>query len=217
MENEVKIDLPVLKNNSVNEISKLASDTSTELPSRKRDPLDYHEENSSIPILGLDEAQAVLESVWKTDDGVITTTRKLKTAARGFSFGGNKTTTKFHYAAVNKTGHSISTKKPELCEVVGKGDFQKVISLIAIFEERQIKRGEHILLYFDTATNAMPEIFVFVFKYHFKIQEKITNNYEAFKSRENSILVCSYPTFRGLEHPKITVVIIAIFTTCSIT
>ena len=90
---------------------------------------------------------------------------------------------------------------------MGKGDFQKVISPIAIFEERQIKRGEHIVLHFDTATNSIPEIFFFVLKNHFKIQEKITNSYEAFKSREKSILVCSYPTFRGLEHPKITVVI----------
>ena len=39
------------------------------------------------------------------------------------------------------------------------------------------------------------------------MEYKITNNYKAFKSREKSILVCSYPTFRGLEHPKITVVL----------
>ena len=208
IENEVKTDIPMPKSKPLNELSKLASDTSTELPSRKRDPLDYHEESSSIPTLGLDEAQAVSESVWETGDGVITATRNfLKTAARGFSFGGNKTTTKFHYAAVDKPGHNISTKKPELCEVAGKDDFQKVISLIAIFEERQIKRGEHIVLHFDTATNAIPEIFFFVFKHHFQIQEKITNSYEVFKSQEKSILVCSYPTFRGLEHPKITVVI----------
>ena len=169
----------------------------------------YHQEKEiPIPTLGLDEALAVSESVWETGDGVNTTTINfLKTAARGFSFGGNKTATNFHYAAVDKTGHSISTKKPELCEAVGKVDFQKVISLIAIFEEQQIKKGEYIVLHFDTATNAIPEIFFLVFKNHFKIQEKITNNYEAFKSREKSILVCSYSTFRGLEHPKITVVI----------
>ena len=108
---------------------------------------------------------------------------------------------------MDKPGQNISTKKPELCEVAGKDKFQKVVSLIAIFEERQIKRGEHIVLHFDTATNAIPEILFFVFKHHFKIQEKITNSYEVLKSQEKSILVCSYPTFRGLEHPKITVVI----------
>ena len=169
----------------------------------------YHQEKEiPIPTLGLDEALAVSESVWETGDGVNTTTINfLKTAARGFSFEGNKTATNFHYAAVDKTGHSISTKKPELCEAVGKGDFQKVISLIAIFEEQQIKKGEYIVLHFDTATNAIPEILFLVFKNHFKIQEKIKNNYEAFKSREKSILVCSYSTFRGLEHPKITVVV----------
>ena len=209
-ENEVKVDVPMHRNKSVNELSKLDSDITRELPSRKGDPLEYHEESSSIPALGLDEAQAISESVLETGDGAITATRNfLRTAARGLSFGGNKTTTKFNYAAVDKTGHNISTKKPELCEVVGKDGFQKVISLIAIFEERQIKRGEHIVLHFDTATNAIPvpDTFFFLFKHHFKIQDKITNNYKAFKSPEKSILVCSYPTFRGLEHPKITVVI----------
>ena len=109
IENEAKTDIPMPKSKHANELSKLASDTSRELPSRKRDPLDYHEESSSIPTLGLDEAQAVSESVWETGDGVTTTTRNfLKTAARGFSFRGNKTTSKFHYAAVDKTGHNIS-------------------------------------------------------------------------------------------------------------
>ena len=81
------------------------------------------------------------------------------------------------------------------------------MSLIAIFEERQIKKGENVVLHFDTATNVIPEIFLFALARHFKMQEKITNNYEAFKSQEKSILVCSYPEFRGLEHPKITVVL----------
>ena len=109
IENEAKTDIPMPKSKHANELSKLASDTSREPPSRKRDPLDYHEESSRIPLLGLDEAQAVSESVWETGDGVTTTTRNfLKTAARGFSFRGNKTTSKFHYAAVDKTGHNIS-------------------------------------------------------------------------------------------------------------
>ena len=63
------------------------------------------------------------------------------------------------------------------------------------------------MLHFDTATNAIPEIFLFAFENHFKMQHKIANNYEAFKYQYKSILVCSYPTFRGMEHPKITVVL----------
>ena len=144
----------------------------------------------------------------KIDDGFFTRRRNfLKTAAQFLGSGGRKTATEFLYATVDKTGHKIRPKKPALCEVGGKSSFQKVISLIAIFEERQIRRGEHIVLHFDTAANAIPTSFSFVFAYHFGIQEIVTNKYEAFKSREKSILVCSYLAYRGLEHPKITVVI----------
>ena len=45
------------------------------------------------------------------------------------------------------------------------------------------------------------------FARHFQIQEKVTTKYEEFKAQKKSILVCSYPNFRGLEHPKVTVVI----------
>ena len=93
----------------------------------------------------------------KIDDGFFTRRRNfLKTAAQFLGSGGRKTATEFLYATVDKTGHKISTKKPALCEVGGKSSFQKVISLIAIFEERQIRRGEHIVLHFDTAANAIP-------------------------------------------------------------
>ena len=204
-ESGVKMDIPMSRNNTVNELSKPGSDIYTELPSRKKESHEEnHEESSNIVKLGLDEAQAVAESVLRKDDGVVKTF--LNAVAGFFTFGGNKTTTKFLYAALDKTGHKISTKKPALWEVEGKSGFQKIISLIAIFEERQIKRGEHVVLHFDTATNAIPEIFLFAFA-HLKMQDEITNNYKAFKSRERSILVCSYLTFRGLEHPKITVVL----------
>ena len=145
----------------------------------------------------------------KKDDGVFT--NFLNAGARVFvcdrSVEENKTITSFLYEKVDKTGHKINTKKPVLWKVGDKSDFEKVVSLVAIFEERQLKRGEHVVLHFDIATNAIPDTFHFVFKHHFKIEEKITNNYKAFKSREKSILICSYPSFRGLEHPKITVVI----------
>ena len=204
-ENGVKMGEPIPRKN---ELSKPSSGISTELPSRKINILEYHNESSSIPKLGLDEAQAVSESVLETGDGVVTATKYLvRAVARSFSFGGKKTTTTFHYAAMDKIGHKISTKKPALCEVVAKSSFQKLICLIAIFEERKIKTGEHVVLHFDTTTNAIPDIFHFAFAHHFDIQDKVTNNYKAFRSREKSILVCSYSKFRGLEHTKITVVL----------
>ena len=201
-ESEVKMDVPISRNNVVNELSKPNPDINTKLASAKKKIIEEnHEEGSSILKLGLDEAQAVSKSV----DGLVT--KCLDATAGFFSFGKRKTTTNFLYASVDKTGHKITSKKPALCEVKGKSGFQRIISLIAIFQERQITKGEHVVLHFDTATNTIPEIYLFVFAYHFKMEHKITNNYKAFKSREKSILVCSYPTFRGLEHPKITVVL----------
>ena len=150
---------------------------------------DYSEENPSIPKLGLDEGQALSESMTGTSDG------------------GVKTISEFRFAAADKTGHKIRSKKPTFFELGARSDFQKVISLIAIFEEREIDRSEQVVLHFDTGSNEIPDIFSFTFAHHFKIQDKVTKKYEEFKSPEKSILVCSYPTFRGLEHPKITVVI----------
>ena len=205
-EREIKMDVPLSRNNAVSELSKPGSDIIIELPPRKKESHEEnHEESSNIPNLGLDEAQAVTESVLKKGDGVVT--NFLNTAVGYFRSSENKTTTTFHYAEMDKTGHNISTKKPVLCEVKDISSFEKVISLIAIFEVRQIKKGEHVVLHFDTATNAIPEIFLFAFSRHFKIQDKITNFYEEFKSRKKPILVCSYLTFRGLEHPNIMVVI----------
>ena len=92
-------------------------------------------------------------------------------------------------------------------ELGKKSDFEKILSLIAIFEERKIKRGEHVVLQFETGIKGIPDIFLFVFAHHFNIKEKVTNKYEEFKSPEKPILVCSYSTFRGLEQPKLTVII----------
>ena len=150
---------------------------------------DYSEENPSIPKLGLDEAQALSEAMTGTSDG------------------GVKTISEFRFAAADKTGHKIRSKKPTFFELGARSDFQKVISLIAIFEEREIDRSEQVVHHFDTGSNQIPDIFFFTFAHHFKIQDKVTKKYEEFKSPEKSILVCSHPTFRGLEHPKITVVI----------
>ena len=156
---------------------------------RFEDLHEHPEENSETFKLGLDEAQAVSGSLRKTSNG------------------GVKRITKFLFEAADETAHKISSQKPAFFELWKRSDFEKITSLIAIFEERKIKRGNHVVLHFDTGTKEIPDIFHFVFAHHFNMKEKVTNKYEDFTSTEKSILVCSYPTFRGLEHPKITVVI----------
>ena len=66
------------------------------------------------------------------------------------------------------------------------------------------------MLHFDTGTNEISDIFLFVFKHRFDIKEKVASKFKEFKSQFMSkkfILVCTYPTFRELENPKITFVI----------
>ena len=195
---------------------KPCSDSPTELPSRPRDSHEqpnetresdeaelapgsvrdnygdiekYLEEEPSIPKLGLDEAQAVTGSVKSTGDGEVTTISE------------------FTFAVVDKIGHKIRSKKPSLFELGDRSDFKKIFSLIAIFEKQQIQKSEHVILHFDTGANEIPENILFTFVHHFGIQQKVTNKYKEFKSKKKSILVCSYPTFRGLEHPNVTVII----------
>ena len=175
---------------------------------RHGDPYQYLEENPSIHKPGLDEAQAVSRSVKGISSrGVTKISKLLMSVAEVFGYGGVKTISEFGYAPAVKTGHKIRTKKPVFFELGDKSDFQKALSLLAVFEKREIERREQVVLHFDTEANKIPDIFLFPFACHFKIQEKLTTKYEEFKAQKKSILVCSYPTFRGLEHPKITVVI----------
>ena len=167
---------------------------------RHGDPCQYLEENPRIHKLGLDEAQAVSRSVTKKN-------KFLETAAGLFDFRAVKTISEFRFAPVEKTGHKIGTKKPAFFELGNRSDFQKVLSLLAIFEEREIEKSEQVVLHFDTEANEVPNVFRFLFACHFEIQEKVTTKYAEFKAQKKPILVCSYPTFRGLEHPKVTVVI----------
>ena len=44
-----------------------------------------------------------------------------------------------------------------------KSRFSKTISLIAIFEERQIKRNKHAVIHLGTGTNETPGTFLFAF------------------------------------------------------
>ena len=85
-ESEVKNDTSMRRNNTVGEWSKTGSDISTELPARERDPFEYHKQNSSIPKLGLDEAQAVTESVLMKDDRVFRYFRNFINTAARFCF-----------------------------------------------------------------------------------------------------------------------------------
>ena len=142
---------------------------------RHGDPYQYLEENPSIHKPGLDEAQAVSRSVKGISSrGVTKISKLLMSVAEVFGYGGVKTISEFGYAPAVKTGHKIRTKKPVFFELGDKSDFQKALSLLAVFEKREIERREQVVLHFDTEANKIPDIFLFLFACHFKIQEKVT-------------------------------------------
>ena len=188
-ENYESLKSVISKKETVKKLPNPRSDINAKFLPSQTDPHEYAKDKLRIPTLGLDEAQAVSRS------------------ATGASDRGIKTISEFQFAAADKTGHKIRSKKPAFFDVGGKSDFEKVLSLIAIFEHREIYKSEHVVLHFDTATNEIPNIFLFPLTHHFDIKEKLTNEYRALNATKKSVLVCSYRTFRGMEHPKVTIVI----------
>ena len=138
--------------------------------------------------MGLDEAQAIIGS------------------SRGNDTGGNSTVSKFTHAEVDDTGHKIGTGKPLLFELGDKEEFEKSLSVVAIFKKVLTTSSKHVVLHMDTKTNAIPSALRFAFDHHFSDIKK-TTNYKEFQSSNKSILICSYPAFRGLEYSRITVLI----------
>ena len=139
--------------------------------------------------MGLDEAQAFigLPQVNDTD--------------------GNGIVSSFSHAVVTKTGHKINTAKPVLFELADMEEFKKDLSLIVIFKKILKVYNKHVVLHFNTEPNAIPSALRFAVNHYSKTPKKIITEYQEFQKSKESVLVCSYPKFRGLEHPIITILI----------
>ena len=146
------------------------------------------EENSSSFKMGLDEAQAVIGSP------VVDVS------------GGSSPESKFGYALVDRIGHRISASKPVLFELGDTNEFYKYLSLAVIFKKVLASSSKLVVLHFHAETDVIPNALCFVFE-HLKIQERITTKYKEFESSAECILVCSFAAFRGLEYPRIFVLI----------
>ena len=143
------------------------------------------EKKKGDSVMGLDEAQAILGSSMEND------------------IGGKSTRSNFAHAEVDNIGHKIETEKPLLFELGDEEEFQRGLSLVAIFTK--LIKSKHVVLHFDTKPNAIPSALRFVFDYYFDGKKETTNFKEFETSRK--VLVCSYPAFRGLEYPRIAVLI----------
>ena len=146
-------------------------------------------EISSNSRIGLDEAHAIIGSQVLNDTD------------------GNTTESSFAYVKVEEIGHKIETRKPVLFELVHQKEFYKNLSLGAIFERVGKISSKYVVLHFHTETSAIPSAVRFAFEHVHSKPKKVITSYKDFQLPEESILVCSYPKFRGLEHPIITVLI----------
>ena len=133
--------------------------------------------NYGDSVMGLDEAQAILGSPIEKDTS------------------GNSTRSIFEHGEVDNIGHKIKTERPLLFELGDKEEFQRGLSLVAIFTKLFTISSKHVVLHFDTEPNAIPRALRFAFDHHFGKKE--TTNFKEFETSKK-VLVCSYPTFRGL-------------------
>lgn len=169
--------------NATKENQKLSRNSPNESTSMQKDRPAYLEKT---PKLGIDEAHAI--------------------AGVTMEMSNHKTISRFTYAMGDKIGHKISFKKPKLFRLYGS-KFEKSLSLIAVFEKLDIRNKEQVVLHLDTVNKEIPSTFQFIFEQHFGMHENLTNDYQEFTASKKSILVSSFLAFRGLEHPKVTVVV----------
>ena len=135
---------------------------------------------------------------------------------RGYKSDRKKIVNTFAYKGSGITGHKVNSGYPELYEMVvyneKRHSFEKLLALVSILKKLGIKisdsNNKHVILHFDTTTDEIPKPLENAFKY-LLIQNKVTSNYKDFNdsSKDKSILVCNFPTFRGLEHANVAIII----------
>ena len=122
---------------------------------------------------------------------------------------------RFIFEKATHIGHGGGSKLPvlfELCKY--DNEFEKIISLTAVFENLQIRRSNanmtHVLLHFNV-NNEIPTLAIKLLdlKCNTKVSDKLTNSYKDFKNKSlhKYVFVCNFRTFRGLEHSRITIII----------
>ena len=122
--------------------------------------------------------------------------------------------TTFQHRKSKHSGHSIESETPNLYEIYRpKGNPvvpEFILSLIVVLEQVIGKDYENIkkqvILHFDIEKD-IPSIFYMAFKM-MGILEKVTNKYVEFK-KENGrkIFIGNFRAFRGLEYPRVVVVL----------
>ena len=122
--------------------------------------------------------------------------------------------TTFQHRESKYSGHNIESERPNIYEIFCPRSSPIVpeflLSLIAVLEQvigndyENIEK--HVILHFDFERD-IPSIFYMAFKM-MGILEKVTNRYEEFKKEHGrKIFIGGYRAFRGLEYPRVVVVL----------
>ena len=120
-------------------------------------------------------------------------------------------TTTFRHRESKHPGHSIESEKPNLYEIYYPHESAEfMLSLIVVLEQVIGKDYEniekHVILHFDVEKD-IPCIFDMAFKM-MGILEKMTNSYEEFQKVDSKkIFIADFRAFRGLEYPRVVVVL----------
>ena len=128
---------------------------------------------------------------------------------------GSKIENRFKYEEAKQIGHEVKSKLPILYEVYCYDNaFEKVFSLTVVFEKLQLAlstaNNKHVMLHFNV-NNEIPRLTFKLFdvKHNTKLTDKVTYSYEDFKNEGHRkyIFVGNFRTFRGLERPRITIIV----------
>ena len=120
-------------------------------------------------------------------------------------------TTTFRHRESKHSGHSIESEKPNLYEIYYPQESPEfMLSLIVVLEQVIGKDYEniakHVILHFDVE-RGIPCIFDMAFKM-MGILEKVTSRYEEFQKIDSKkIFIADFRAFRGLEYPRVVVVL----------
>ena len=122
--------------------------------------------------------------------------------------------TRFRHRESKYSGHSIESDRPNLYEIYRPRESpvvpEFILSLIVVLEQVMGKDYEnlekHVILHFDVEKD-IPSIFYMAFKMT-GILEKVTNKYVEFKKEiGRKIFIGGFRAFRGIEYPRVLVVL----------
>ena len=127
------------------------------------------------------------------------------------SIATKEVTTRFRHRESKHSGHSIESEKPNLYEIYYPQESAEfMLSLIVALEQVIGKDYEninkHVILHFDVE-NDIPCSFEMAFKM-MSILKKVTIRYEEFqKINSKKIFITNFRAFKGLEYPRVVVVL----------